>query len=102
MSEIFPSIIFQLGVGGIGGFILGFTLKKLSKLILLLIGFFVVVLLYLGMKGVISINYGALFEAISNFFHWAGSAISWLTHVVALLPFAGSFIAGFLLGLKFG
>jgi uncharacterized membrane protein (Fun14 family) len=104
MSEIFPSIIFQLGVGGIGGFILGFTLKKLSKLIVLLLGFFIVVLLYLGMKGIISlsINYDALFEAISNFFHWAGSALSWLTHVVALLPFAGSFIAGFLLGLKLG
>jgi uncharacterized membrane protein (Fun14 family) len=103
MSEIFPSIIFQLGVGGIGGFILGFTLKKLSKLIVLLIGFFIV-LLYLGMKGIISvsINYDALFEAISNFFHWAGSALSWLAHVVALLPFAGSFIAGFLLGLKLG
>jgi uncharacterized membrane protein (Fun14 family) len=104
MSEIFPSIIFQLGIGGIGGFILGFTLKKLSKLILLLIGFFVVILLYLGMKGVISvsINYDALVKAISDFLGWAGSAISWLTHVVALLPFVGSFVVGFLLGLKLG
>ncbi|MEM3153447.1 MAG: FUN14 domain-containing protein [Candidatus Bathyarchaeia archaeon] len=104
MSEVFPSIIFQLGVGGIGGFILGFTLKKLSKLILLLIGLFIVVLLYLGMKGIIhvSINYEALFEAVSNFFHWAGSAISWLVSVVALLPFFGSFVAGFILGLKLG
>ncbi|MEM3769749.1 MAG: FUN14 domain-containing protein [Candidatus Bathyarchaeia archaeon] len=104
MSEVFPSILFQLGVGGIGGFILGFALKKLSKLILLLIGLFIVVLLYLGMKGIIhvSINYDALFEVISNFFHWTGSAISWLAGVVALLPFAGSFVAGFLLGLKLG
>ncbi len=104
MSEVFPSIIFQLGVGGIGGFILGFTLKKLSKLILLLIGLFIIALLYLGIKGIIhvSINYDALLEAINNFFHWAGSAISWLANVVALLPFAGSFIVGFLLGLKLG
>jgi len=104
MSEVFPSIIFQLGVGGIGGFILGFSLKKLSRLILLLIGLFIVVLLYLGMKGIIhvSINYDALFKALSDFFRWAGSAMSWLTSVVALLPFTGSFIAGFLLGLKLG
>jgi uncharacterized membrane protein (Fun14 family) len=104
MSEIFPSIIFQLGVGGIGGFILGFTLKKLSRFILLLIGLFIVVLLYLGMKGIIhvSINYYALVKAISDFLGWAGTAISWLTSVVALLPFAGSFIVGFLLGLKLG
>ncbi len=83
---------------------MGFTLKKLSKLILLLIGLFIVVLLYLGMKRIInvSINYDALFKAISDFLGWAGFAISWLTHVVALLPFTGSFIAGFLLGLKLG
>jgi len=104
MSEVFPSIIFQLGVGGIGGFILGFALKKLSKLILLLIGLFIIVLLYLGMNGIISvsINYAALFNAINEFLGWAGSTVSWLTHVVTLLPFAGSFIVGFALGFKLG
>ncbi len=102
MSEVFPSIIFQLAVGSLGGFILGFTLKKLSKLILLLIGIFVIVLLILGVEGIISINYDALFKGISDMFGWAGTALAWLAHIIALIPFTGSFIAGFLLGLKLG
>ncbi|MEM3703060.1 MAG: FUN14 domain-containing protein [Candidatus Bathyarchaeia archaeon] len=104
MSEVFPSMIFQLGVGGVGGFILGYTLKKLSKLIIFLIGLFIVVLLYLGMKGIISvsINYDALLKAINDLFGFTSAAMQWLTHIVALLPFTGSFITGFALGLKLG
>ncbi|MEM2202289.1 MAG: FUN14 domain-containing protein [Candidatus Bathyarchaeia archaeon] len=103
MSEVLPSIIFQMGVGGIGGYVLGFALKKFSKLIFV-IGLFIIVLFYLGMKGVmhVSINYDALSKTISNLFHLAGAAISWLAGVVALLPFAGSFIVGFLIGYKLG
>jgi len=48
LSEIIPSIIYQLGLGGIGGFIVGFTIKKISKLIVILIGLFIIVLLYMG------------------------------------------------------
>lgn len=102
MSEVLPSIIFQLGVGSIGGFILGFTIKKLSKLILFLIGLFVIILLILGVKGIININYDALFRAISDLFGWAGTALAWLANVIALIPFTGSFILGFILGLKLG
>jgi uncharacterized membrane protein (Fun14 family) len=36
MSEIVSPLVFQLGTGGVGGFIVGFALKKLSKLILFL------------------------------------------------------------------
>ena len=32
MSEVVSPLVFQLGVEGIGGFIVGYALKKLSKL----------------------------------------------------------------------
>jgi ABC-type dipeptide/oligopeptide/nickel transport system permease subunit len=38
MSAALPSVVYQLGVGGIGGFIVGYTIKKISKLIVVLIG----------------------------------------------------------------
>jgi uncharacterized membrane protein (Fun14 family) len=41
MSEVISPIVFQLGVGGVGGFVVGFALKKLSKLVLILTGLFV-------------------------------------------------------------
>ncbi|MEM1565912.1 MAG: FUN14 domain-containing protein [Candidatus Bathyarchaeia archaeon] len=102
MSDVLPPIIYQVGLGGFIGFILGFALKKLSKLVLFLIGLFVCLLVYLNIKGILSLNYEALFNFISDFLGAVGSAFSWLVHTIALLPFAASFVAGFLLGLKLG
>ena len=102
MSNILPSISFQLGVGGVGGFLVGYALKKFSKLVAIMIGLFVLVLLYLSTQGVISLNFEGLMTSMTNLLVWFGSAFSWLVNVVSLLPFAGSFTAGLLLGLKFG
>jgi len=102
VSEIITPVVFQLGLGGIGGFVVGFALKKLSKLFLVLIGIFVVVLLYLGINGIISINYGALWTAIANALGVASGAASWLVGLISVLPFVGSFGAGFVLGFLIG
>ena len=102
MSEIFPQLGFQVGTGGIGGFIVGYAVKKISKLVAIVIGMFLVALIYLGTQGIISINYGALWEAVEKALGLAGSGLSWLAHVVTLLPFAGTFVVGFLLGFKLG
>ncbi|MEM3596731.1 MAG: FUN14 domain-containing protein [Candidatus Bathyarchaeia archaeon] len=102
MSELISPLIYQLGIGGVGGFIVGFALKKLSKLIIMLIGLFIIALIYLSTQGIININYDALWRAVSNFFGLAGEAFSWLVHVLSLMPFVGSFIVGFLLGFKLG
>ena len=102
MSEIITPVVYQLGLGAIGGFVVGFALKKLSKLFLVLIGILVVVLLYLGINGIISINYGALWTAIANALGVAGGAASWLVGVISVLPFVGSFGAGFVLGFMIG
>lgn len=102
MSEVVSPLVFQLGVGGVGGFIVGFALKKLSKLILFLIGIFIIVLIYLSTQGIININYSGLWSALNGLIGLAGSAFSWLVSVISLLPFAASFVACFLLGLKLG
>ncbi|MGB9740645.1 MAG: FUN14 domain-containing protein [Candidatus Bathyarchaeia archaeon] len=102
MSELISPLVYQLGIGGIGGFIVGFALKKLSKLIMVLIGLFVIALIYLSTQGIININYSALFTAVSSLFGLAGEAFSWLVRVISLMPFVGSFIVGFLLGFKLG
>ncbi|MCD6431767.1 hypothetical protein DRO45_02835 [Candidatus Bathyarchaeota archaeon] len=102
MSSVFPSVAYQLGIGGVGGFVLGYIIKKVSKLIAVLLGLFILFLLYLGVKGVISINYDALLKAMTDLLGFAGQAAGWLIGFVSLLPFMGSFIAGFLLGFKAG
>jgi uncharacterized membrane protein (Fun14 family) len=102
MSEIISPLVYQLGIGGVGGFIIGFVIKKISKLIILLICLFLIALVYLGAKGIISISYDALWKALEGLFGFAGQAASWLVGLVSILPFAGSFAVGFLLGFKLG
>jgi uncharacterized membrane protein (Fun14 family) len=102
MSEIITPVVWQLGLGGVGGFIAGFALKKLTKLVIVVIGLFVLALLYLSIQGVININYAALWNTIANGLGAATGAASWVVGVVSVLPFIGTFAVGFLLGFKIG
>ena len=56
MSEILTPLVYQIGLGGIGGFIAGLILKKLTKLFIIVVGIIVAILLYLGISDVININ----------------------------------------------
>ena len=102
MSAVLPSVVYQLGVGGIGGSIVGYAIKKISKLIIVLIGLFILFLLYLGTSGIISINYEELWNSLASLLGSAVQAAAWLVGLMSLLPFMGSFLAGFFLGFKLG
>ena len=102
MSELLPPIIFQFGAGGIGGFIVGFAIKKISKLLAILAGIFIAFLLYLATQGIIAVNYEALWNALESFLAFAKESAIWLIGFISLLPFMGSFIAGLILGFKIG
>ena len=102
VSQILSPLVFESGAGGVGGFIVGFALKKLTKLMAVFIGLIILLLLYLSSQGIVSINFQALFEAIAGLFGLAGQAFSWLIGVLAIIPFMGTFVVGFLLGFKVG
>jgi uncharacterized membrane protein (Fun14 family) len=102
VSAVLPSVVYQLGVGGIGGFIVGYTIKKISKLIVVLVGLFIIFLLYLGTSGIVSINYKELWDGLASLLGYASQAATWLVGLISLLPFMGSLLGGFLLGFKLG
>lgn len=102
MSEIITPVVYQLGLGAIGGFVVGFALKKITKIFIVIVGIFILALLYLGMNNVININYGSLWTTIANGLGLAGAAASWIVGVISVLPFLGSFVVGFIIGLKLG
>lgn len=102
MSAVLSPLVYQLGIGGVGGLIVGYAVKKISKLIVILIGLFFILLLYLGSSGIININYAKLFDALTGLLSFAGQAAEWLVGLVSVLPFVGSFTAGFALGFKLG
>ena len=96
-------LLFQLGGGGILGFAAGYAAKKLLKLILIIVGLFTMGLLALEYKGWISIHYDAIVRSIEEALTGAaGGAASLKSHILANIPFAGSFLLGFTLGFKMG
>ena len=101
MSALTP-LVYQLGLVGIGGFIAGYALKKFMKIVAVVIGLFILALVYLGYQGIITINYGELGETVKNGLGLTGQAAEWIVPIIAHLPFAGAFGLGFFLGLKLG
>jgi uncharacterized membrane protein (Fun14 family) len=102
MSSVLSPLVYQMGVGGIGGFIIGYAIKKMSKLIVVLLGLFIMFLLYLGTSGIIEVYYEELWKALASFLDFAVQSATWLIGIIFLLPFMGSFVTGLLLGFKLG
>ncbi|MCD6559821.1 FUN14 domain-containing protein [Palaeococcus sp. (in: euryarchaeotes)] len=93
------SMLGDIGVGGIVGFISGYALKKFIKIVLALIGAYVISLFWLQQKGVISINRDALFNLTQSA---AGQALGLGDKVLGILPGGGAFVAAFYLGFTRG
>lgn len=102
MSEIISPIVYQLGAGGIFGFLVGYTIKRLLKIAALILGFCTLILMYLEYSGIINVHYERLSEMVQGLLSSSGSASPLLVTFISHLPFAGSFTAGTILGLKKG
>jgi uncharacterized membrane protein (Fun14 family) len=105
MSEpinIWGPLATQLGIGGLGGLAVGYTIKKIAKIFAFIIGVAFLGLQYLAYKGIISINYSALQKWAEDLVGQVGVAQSVLSTIIANLPFATSFLVGFGIGLKLG
>jgi len=99
MDINFSGMIGDMGVGGVVGFITGYALKKFIKLVLALIGAYVLSLFWLQQKGVITINTDALFNLTESA---ATQTLSLADKVVGILPGGGAFVIGFYLGFHKG
>ena len=99
--NLFGPLAAQLGFGGMVGFAIGYAVKKILKIILVFIGLYFISLLYFSHVGFIEINYDRIASAFESFasklLHGGITIPSFMT---ANIPFIGSFIVGFGLGLK--
>ena len=99
VSEAFAPILFQLGVGGIGGFFIGYGIRKVVKVALIL-GMAVFSLMFLAYANVIDIHFSGLVEIVSKFINAINPALGLLSPLMAHLPFVGSLIIGLIIGFK--
>lgn len=97
MSEALIPIAYQLGVGGIGGFFVGYAVKKIVR-IAIIIGVFAFSLVFLAYVNVINVDYDELLGVARA----TEPALGVLAPLVSALPFLGSFFVGLVYGLRKG
>jgi uncharacterized membrane protein (Fun14 family) len=102
ITDLFTPLVGELGIGGIGGFLVGFAVKKAAKIIALIIGLFFLSLQYLAYRNIISINYGALRVFAGELLGQTAGVQTWVADFLAHAPFGAAFIGGLYLGLQKG
>jgi uncharacterized membrane protein (Fun14 family) len=94
MSDILTPFIMQLGIGGIGGFFVGYLLKKALKFALI-IGAFALVLAYLVYESSIQIDYSQLISRVETL---VVPVWGYIYPLVSQIPALGSLVFGAILG----
>ena len=56
----FSPLLTTIGFGGLIGFLLGFMIKKLFKILAIMAGAFFAVLMYLEQQGIVNVNWSKL------------------------------------------
>jgi len=93
--------VYLFGIGGIGGFFVGYGMRKITKLLAMTLGIFVLAVISLDYIGVFNINYDGIVELTSRLLD-PTQAVEVLMPLIANLPLVISFTAGFVIGLKKG
>jgi uncharacterized membrane protein (Fun14 family) len=100
MSEVAIPLAYQLTVGGFGGYLFGYALKKITKLIAFIIGAIVLAVVYLAYSGILNINYEGFTTEVKNALIYLGEGLKGLTPFISNLPIIGSFILGLFIAWK--
>jgi uncharacterized membrane protein (Fun14 family) len=98
MGDVVTPIIYQLVIGGIGGFFLGYIIKKVSRLALIG-GVLIFAILFLAYDNLISIEYDQLLRRVQSI---VTPAWGFLSPLLSNVPFVSSLIVGVIIGLKKG
>ena len=102
LSNLLTPLVGELGIGGVGGFLVGFAIKKAAKIMALIIGLFFLSLQYLAYKNIITIDYGAIQLFANELLGQTAGAKTWLTDFIVNVPFGAAFVGGLYIGLQRG
>jgi len=95
----------QIGFGVVAGFVAGFALKKVGKLMALVLGLFFIGLQLLAWGGWVTIEWGRVQSEVEPMLEGGSLNQAWRRLLAVMtynLPFAAAFVPGFLLGLQRG
>ncbi len=97
MDDVLTPIMFVLVIGGIAGYFTGYLIKRISGMAVT-IGIFAFLLLYLGYTNAIKLNLDELIATVTKFADVLGP-LGFAT-LASSAPFVGSFVVGFVFGLR--
>jgi len=105
LAGILNGPVAGLGFGGVAGALVGYSAKKLTKLVAVGLGIIFILMQVLVHEGFITVNWMAVQTTAHGV--WSDPQGTTLADrawniLVANLPFGGGFIAGFAVGFKFG
>lgn len=96
----------RIGLGALLGLAVGYTAKKALKVVLVIVAVLLLVLLLLQHYDFIQINWhiieGMYQETLQHEGGIIGRFSDWASRLGDMLPVAGSFVVGFLIGFKLG
>ena len=92
----------ELGIGGVGGFCVGYSLKKLSKIISMFATVSFLGLQYLAYHEIISIDYQALEAWVISLVGETSELQGLLIPLITQMPLGVGFASGIVIGLKKG
>jgi len=96
--EGFAVLANMLIIGGVGGYFIGYLLKRIVKILLVGLGIIAFLLASLALVGTINVNYEGLAIGITNLFN--PQQLSMIIQAFAsYLPMITGFAVGFLLGI---
>lgn len=99
LAESLAPIVFQIVLGGVGGFLIGYAIRKVIK-IAIIVAVVVFSLILLASVNVIDVDYSGLSETTTNVLNAINPALNMITPLLAHVPFIASLIFGFFLGFK--
>jgi len=103
MENIEP-LIFSGAAGAIAGFLVGYAIKKLAKIVAIFLGIILLVILFLASQGIIYIN----LKSLENILLQTSTALNWIVTAASKisdtgkLVFGTGFLGGTALGFKKG
>jgi uncharacterized membrane protein (Fun14 family) len=102
----------ELGTGAVIGGLIGFTAKKVAKIIAIIIGLELALFKFLETKGILTVDWGALSAGLINASQNATKAASGaaasdqppgiVVSFLSVVPVSAGFTGGFVLGFKKG
>jgi uncharacterized membrane protein (Fun14 family) len=105
--ESILSTLFSIGSGGVVGFLIGFAIKKVMKILVIIAGVFFAALIYLQLQGIININWDKLQSVSESALTTISASLTDTGQISAItgnlgIPLTGGLAAGFAIGLMKG